>query len=299
MSQRPSFKERLSKATAMRLTGSPQKPGYSLWMDLVWLVICVVFLFALNGALTAAYQPKTPGAPDRLASLFLDTHIAKHEHEGKVTYERNTPVVSIHTINWLLFFVGFGRLLYRWREAAAEERELQQEYLPPEDDIILTSEDLGQLYKKLRAAPKRRFLPRLLERTVTQYQGNKSVSHAHTLLDSCLDLYLHELDLGYHMIRYLVWLIPTIGFIGSVIGIGAALSVAGATKPDDPGLLARTTSEMSIAFNGTFIALFLSAVLVFILHIAQQKEDMALNDSAQYCLDKLINRLLDAPGKTH
>jgi biopolymer transport protein ExbB/TolQ len=273
-------------AAAAAVPGAPRTPQHALKSDAIWLVAGLVFLIVL------AHLPLSP----RLGSLLLDTHIEKladgttHEH---------VPVISIHTVIWLIFFVGLGRLLFRWREAAAEEHELDQEYLPLGDDIILTKEDLGELYKKLRTAPKRRFLPRLLERTVTQYQGNKSVSHAHTLLDSCLDLYLHELDLGYHMIRYVVWLIPTIGFIGSVMGIGAALSVAGATKPDDPALLANTTSAMSIAFNGTFIALLLSATLVFIMHIAQQKEEKALNASAQYCLDKLINRLLDAPGKSH
>lgn len=264
-------------------TETPTKHGYALYNDAIWIGIGIVFLFVLR------HIPM----PDRLASLLLDTHVDHHTHV------RYTPIISIHSVNWLLFFIGLGRLSYRWREANAEERELQQEYLPPEQDIILTNEDLGQLYQKLRSAPKRRFLPRLLERTVTQYQGNKSVSHTHTLLDSSLDLYLHELDLGYHMIRYIVWLIPTIGFIGSVIGIGGALSVAGAAKVDDPDLLSNTTSAMSIAFNGTFIALLLSAVLVYILHIAQQKEETALNESAQYCLDKLINRLLDEPDKNH
>ena len=262
---------------------APRKPDYSLLQDARWLGIAVVFLLVLR------WLP----LPHRLGSLLLDTHI------DRVTGAAHTPVVSIHSIIWLLFFIGLGRLLYRWREASAEERELDKEYLPPEDDIILTGEDLGQLYQRLRATPLRRFLPRLLERTVAQYHGNKSVAHAHTLLDSCLDLYLHELDLGYHIIRYIVWLIPTIGFIGSVMGIGGALSVAGATKPDDPNLLADTTSAMSIAFNGTFIALLLSAVLVYILHLAQQKEERALNASAQYCLDKLINRLIDGGGKAH
>lgn len=262
---------------------APLKPDYSLLLDVRWLGIGVVFLVILT------WLP----LPARLGALLLDTHV---DH---VTGHGHTPVVSIHSIIWLLFFVGLGRLLHRWREAAEEERELAKEYRPPEDDIILTGEDLGQLYRKLRATPQRRFLPRLLERTVAQYQGNKSVAHAHTLLDSCLDLYLHELDLGYHIIRYIVWLIPTIGFIGSVMGIGEALSVAGASKSDDPNLLMNTTSAMSIAFNGTFIALLLSAVLVFILHLAQQREEKALNASAQYCLDKLINRLIDGGGKAH
>lgn len=273
-------------AASAALESFVPKPGSPLIGDAMWLGIGLVFLLVLS------HLP----LPPRLGALLLDTH-TKFLDGGLV--ESHTPAISIHSIIWLIFFVGLGRLLTRWREASAEEQELAQKYLPEGDDIILTKEDLGELYKKLRGATKRRFLPRLLERTVTQYQGNKSVSHAHTLLDSCLDLYLHELDLGYHMIRYIVWLIPTIGFIGSVMGIGAALSVAGATRPDDPGLLANTTSAMSIAFNGTFIALLLSAALVFILHIAQQKEEKALNASAQYCLDKLINRLIDAPGKAH
>jgi biopolymer transport protein ExbB/TolQ len=281
----PALHKRAGKKSVAGIDpGAPaKKRGYPLRQDLVWMGIGFVFLLIIG------HLPM----PDRVASLLLDTHF---DH---ITHARSTPVLSIHTINWTLFFICFGRLLFRWREAGAEERELQREYLPPEDDIILTGEDLGQLYQTLRATPTQRFLPRLLERTVAQYQGNKSVSHAHTLLDSCLDLYLHELDLGYHMIRYIVWLIPTIGFIGSVIGIGGALAVAGATKADDPNLLADTTSAMSIAFNGTFIALLLSAVLVYMMHIAQQKEEAALNGSAQYCLDKLINRLLDAPGKAH
>lgn len=260
-----------------------KKADYTLLHDARWLGTGVVFLIILS------FLP----LPHRLGALLLDTHF------DAATGHSATPAISIHSIIWLLFFVGLGRLLFRWREATAEERELEKEYLPPEDDIILTGEDLGQLYQRLRAAPQRRFLPRLLERTVAQYQGNKSVAHAHTLLDSCLDLYLHELDLGYHIIRYIVWLIPTIGFIGSVMGIGAALSVAGAAKADDPNLFANTTGAMSIAFNGTFIALLLSAVLVYILHLAQQKEERALNASAQYCLDKLINRLLDGGGKAH
>ena len=270
-----SRKSGASSKVADNQLAPPKRSRAFQYTDIIWLVIGVVFIVVLD------HIPM----PARLGSLLLDQ---KNGH---------MEPVSIHTIIWLIFFIGLGRLLVRWKEAHAEEKELEQEYLPQGDDIILTSQDLGELYKKLRTVSKRRFLPRLLERTVTQYQGNKSVAHAHTLLDSCLDLYLHELDLGYHMIRYVVWLIPTIGFIGSVMGIGAALAAAGATKPDDPNLLTVTTSAMSVAFNGTFIALLLSATLVFIMHIAQMKEEKALNASAQYCLDQLINRLIDGGPK--
>ena len=251
--------------------------AYVRFMDLIWLGVGIVFLVVMN------FVPLS----QRAALMLLD----KHEGHAKI--------ISVHTFIWICFFLGLGRLLFRYREAKLEERELTKEYLPPGDDLILTGQDLGKLYKMLRTAPSRRYLPRLLERTVAQFQGNKSIAHAHTLLDSCLDLYLHELDLGYHMIRYIVWLIPTLGFIGSVVGIGQALAVAGATAPDDPNLLAMTTSAMSVAFNGTFLALLLSATLVFVMHIAQSREERALNAAAQYCLDRLINRLYEEKGAHH
>lgn len=249
--------------------------GHRAWHDLAWLGAGVAFLFVLR------LLPLS----ESMGKLLLEEH---HGHAA---------IFSVHTFIWLAFFVGLGRLIARLRSAQAEERELLEDYLPEQSDEILTSEDLGAIYQRLRAAPRHRFLPRLLERAVTQYQGNKSIAHAHTLLDSCLDLYLHELDLGYHMIRYMVWLIPTLGFIGSVVGIGQALAVAGATPSNDPNLLSMTTSAMSIAFSGTFLALALSAVLVFIMHIAQSREERALNASAQYCLDRLINRLYEEERK--
>src|SRR4051812_32333396 len=158
------------------------RTGWMRWGDLAWAGIGVLFICLL------AILPLSA----RLGSLLLD------QKEG------HTPIFSIHTIIWVIFFVGLGRLLRRWQEARLEEAELQHDYLPSGEDVILTRHDLGTLYQRLMQAPRRRFLPRLLERTVAQYQANKSISHAHTLLDSCLDLFLHELDLRYHIIRYVV-----------------------------------------------------------------------------------------------
>jgi biopolymer transport protein ExbB/TolQ len=271
-----------ASVTSVKVGFSPRQRSakrgfYFRFLDLIWLGIGILFLLIM----------RLVPLSERAGGMLLDRH-AGHSN-----------IISVHTFIWIGFFIGLGRLLVRYRSAKAEERELDKDYLPPGEDLVLTSQDLGELYQRLRSAPTHRFLPRLLERTVTQFQGNKSIAHAHTLLDSCLDLYLHELDLGYHMIRYIVWLIPTLGFIGSVVGIGQALAVAGTTQPDDPNLLAMTTSAMSVAFNGTFLALLLSAALVFIMHISQSREERALNASAQYCLDRLINRLYEEKNIRH
>jgi hypothetical protein len=57
-------------------------------------------------------------------------------------------------------------------------------------------------------------------------------------------------------------------------------------------LLSDITSRLAVSFNGTLVALLMAGVLVFLQHVAQAREEHALNNAAQYCLDNLINRLI-------
>ena len=77
-----------------------------------------------------------------------------------------------------------------------------------------------------------------------------------------------------------------------MIGIALALNYAGATNPSDPQLLNQLTLKLGVAFYTTLLALILSAILVFIMSIVQGREEYALNQAGQYCLDNLINRLI-------
>lgn len=142
------------------------------------------------------------------------------------------------------------------------------------------------------------FLQRLVKRTILQFQGSQSTDQANSLMNSSMELMQHEIELKFNMLRYLVWLVPTLGFIGTVIGIALALSSA-ADMPDVTegdkirewlGLL---TTDLGLAFNTTLVALVMSSILVFLLHIAQAREEMALNGAGQYCMDNLINRLYE------
>ena len=48
-----------------------------------------------------------------------------------------------------------------------------------------------------------------------------------------------------------------------------------------------------MAFTTTLLALIMSAVLVLLQSLIQGKEERALNEAGQYCLDNLILRLGD------
>ena len=222
--------------------------------------------------------------PDTVAAILID--------RGRATYP-----LTVQNVMWLVFAMGVGELIVRARDAAAEHAELSRRYLPEDETTILQGPELRRIYAVARESTQEmapsevRFLPRLIQRVVTQFQTNQAVDQANALLNSSLELSLHEMDLRYSMIRYVIWAIPTLGFIGTVIGISLALAYAGSVDLQDPSLLSELTKRLAVAFNTTLLALVMSAVLVLIQHIVQAYEERAINQAGQYCLDNLINRL--------
>ncbi|MGI9492682.1 MAG: MotA/TolQ/ExbB proton channel family protein [Geminicoccaceae bacterium] len=213
--------------------------------------------------------------------------------------DRSTYPFTVQNLMWLVFAFGLGELIVRGWEAANERSELKRGYLPEDERTLLQGPDLQQHYATVRVANQPgslsagRFLPRLILRVLAQFQSTRSIEQANTLLNSSLDLFLHEIDLRYSMIRYVVWVIPTLGFIGTVVGISLALAFAGQVDLQDPNLLSELTKRLAVAFNTTLLALVMSAILVFIQHTVQASEERALNQAGQYCLDNLINRLYE------
>lgn len=219
--------------------------------------------------------------PDAAAKLLLD--------RGGLGYP-----FSIQNIMWIMFCVALGELALRFLAARAEGHQLSLGYLPEDRRTVLQAEELAPIYQRVRQNENARhcFLPRLIERCVLQFQTSRSIDQSALLLNTSVEMFLHEVDLRYGMLRYITWLIPSLGFIGTVIGISYALAFAGVPGSiEDPNLLTELTSRLAVAFNTTLLALILSAVILFFQNVAQSREEHALNRAGQYCLDNLINRL--------
>jgi biopolymer transport protein ExbB/TolQ len=86
------------------------------------------------------------------------------------------------------------------------------------------------------------------------------------LIENKLDGF--QLDLTF--IKYISWAIPSIGFIGTVRGIGEALSKA-AEAID--GNITGMTASLGVAFNSTFVALLLSIFLMMFIVRLEHKQD--------------------------
>lgn len=245
---------------------------------------------AAVGLLTLALpMPEAQTGGFSAAALLLD--------RGNSAYP-----LTIQNAMWLLFFFGLGELGVRLRRARREEDQFGKGLLPEDESSMLRAKDLAPIYRgAVRSGGARYYrLQRLIVRVVQQFQVSRSIDRANGLLNSSLELMQHEIELKYNMLRYLVWLIPTMGFIGTVVGIALALSAAAALPNLDTAeaeeitaWFTGMTTKLGIAFSTTLVALGMSAVLVFLLHVVQGKEEAALNGAGQYCLDNLINRLYE------
>jgi len=200
---------------------------------------------------------------------------------------------TVQNVMWVALFFGFGELFLRWSAASDEESQLRRGYLPtkgePLSDEILFRVKEGITQRKFGRAA---FLPRMITRTIDQFSISRKEDQAISVLNSSLELYMHEIDLRYSMLRYLTWLIPSLGFIGTVMGIMFALQYAGIpANAEAEDFLYQVTSRLGVAFTTTLVALVMSAVLVLLQSLVQAKEERALNEAGQYCLDHLILRL--------
>ena len=201
---------------------------------------------------------------------------------------------TIQNLEHILFFIGLGELWVRWRSALSERAFVDMHLLPEDQETVLQQADLAPIRRRVAHMFGREhgFLPYLIDVSILQFQSGRSVEQVVGVMNSSLELIEHRVDLRYGLIRYIAWLIPTVGFIGTVVGLGGSLALV----PENGNIsIYEIAQALSLGFNCTMVALLESAILVFVLYLAQEKEETAINLAGTYTLRNLINRLYEGP----
>ena len=150
-----------------------------------------------------------------------------------------------------------------------------------QQDTLLELESLPEKISKTQ-------LLETLKASLRRYQITGDVQNTSDAIQTSVDLLSLRLESENAMIRYIIWAIPSIGFIGTVRGIGQALSEADEALGGD---ITGMTASLGIAFNSTFVALLLSIVLMLLLHSLQRAQDRRLVDIQTYCEEFLVKRI--------
>ena len=187
---------------------------------------------------------------------------------------------------WALSILGYkGRAVYLQQKLLERDLLKLPENLPigPED-----TRDLAGRVQSLPEAERESLLPRALLTAVERFAATRNVQDVSTAARAVCDSEGDRLESELSIIRYIAWAIPSVGFIGTVRGIGDALGQAHRAVEGD---ITGVTASLGVAFNSTFIALVISIVLMFFIHQLQLMQERLVLDSEQYVDRWMIRRL--------
>jgi len=121
-----------------------------------------------------------------------------------------------------------------------------------------------------------------------RFKNTQNVQHASQAISDSVDILAAQLESGNSMIRYFIWAIPSIGFIGTVRGIGSALAKAEEAVAGD---ISGMVDKLGVAFNSTLVSLLISIVLMYLLHVLNNRQDEMVINTRKNCEKHLLTRL--------
>jgi len=192
---------------------------------------------------------------------------------------------------FILMFWALAIMAYKGREILRERNLLEVDLVPIAEGMRILPEDTREYARQVEALPEanqRMLLPRALMNALRRFNSTRHIQDVSSSTNTVFEAEADRLESELSMIRYISWAIPSIGFIGTVRGIGDALAQADKAVQGD---IAGVTQSLGVAFNSTFIALLISIFLMFIVYQLQLLQERLVFDSQIYLDEKLIRHM--------
>lgn len=192
---------------------------------------------------------------------------------------------------FILMFWALAIMGYKSVNILNERKLLEIDLVPVAEGMRILPEDTREFARQVQQLPeenRRMLLPRALLNALQRFSSTKNIQDVATSTHTICEIEADQLESELSMIRYISWAIPSIGFIGTVRGIGEALAQADKAVQGD---IAGVTQSLGVAFNSTYIALLISIFLMFLVHQLQLLQERLVFDSEIYCDDKLIRHM--------
>jgi len=192
---------------------------------------------------------------------------------------------------FVLMFWALAIMGYKAREILRERNLLDVDLVPIAEGMRILPEDTREFARQVEALPddhQGMLLPRSLMNALRRFNSTRNIQDVSSSTNIVFESEADRLESELSMIRYISWAIPSIGFIGTVRGIGEALAQADKAVQGD---IAGVTQSLGVAFNSTFIALLISIFLMFLVYQLQLLQERLVFDSKNYVDDKLIRHM--------
>ena len=251
--------------------------------QLTALILIVILVHALYAGLIR------PRADADLAQAAAVAAAGRPEPSGRSLYVLIRDYEQEACVILLLWALAI--MAYKAIKTLRHQALLASDLLPVAEGVRILPEDTRDLARRIEALPSHQrqgLLPRALLAGLQRFRTTRNIRDVADATRNYCTAEGERLESELSMIRYIAWAIPSIGFIGTVRGIGDALGQAHMALE---GNIFGVTRSLGVAFNSTLIALVLSIVLMFMLHQLQLLQERYVLDTEAYCEDRLTRHL--------
>ena len=207
----------------------------------------------------------------------------------------------------LLFFWAVTILVIKGRKVSFQRKILSLNLIPQDPNFFLNNATARDALLRIRGQvddPKHFLLLNRIDVALSNLQNIGEISEVASLTNAQASIDEDQVSASYSLINGFNWAIPVLGFIGTVLGLGAAIGEFGVTiqLADDVDKLKNSltdvTGGLSTAFDTTLLGLVASIVVQMLMTFRKRQEFLLLDECNEYCQTYVLAKLkLEKSGR--
>jgi hypothetical protein len=196
-----------------------------------------------------------------------------------------------------------GILILKWRMLGQQKQAMLLNVLPTEISEDITTDNVDRFLGNIDSLPPHlhaSFMVSRMRHGLAHFRVRRSNPEVASMMMAQSDMDAGAIHSSYALLKVLIWAIPILGFIGTVLGISGAVGGFSATleKAQDIDALRQSlngiTGGLAVAFDTTLVALVMSLMISFPASTMQKAEEDLLTWVDEYCNENLLKRLNDS-----
>ncbi|QDV13384.1 hypothetical protein CA51_32740 [Rosistilla oblonga] len=202
----------------------------------------------------------------------------------------------------LLMFWALAILFLKWLNLKKQKDAMLLDVLPVEISNEITIDSLDRFIMNINELPgasSDTFLVNRVVRGIEHFRVRKSAAETVTMMESQSAIDANNVAGSYTILKVFIWSLPILGFIGTVMGVSAAVaslatSLSGGGNMDAmKAALQDVFGGLGTAFDTTLLALIMSMLVKLPASALQKSEEDLISNVDEYCNENLLRRLND------
>lgn len=206
-------------------------------------------------------------------------------------------------VPYAIVFMSFWALtlvLIKWLKIRLQSKPLLQPVVPDTPDFILSTHNVQTVLDRLHELsdePKSFILYNRIQFALSNLKNMGRISDLNEVLRGRAESDEAAAESSYTIIRGLIWSIPVLGFVGTVIGLSVAIGSFGSVLEGSSDLegikssLGNVTAGLATAFETTLQALIAALFIQLLMTFVRRAEESMFDRFNEYCERQIISKL--------